>query len=118
MRPHRRRRWTSAFGTLAAAAVLIGGAGCGGGTSHPAPPSEALTLTWDQPDELAQYFMIRSGIQLVRTDQRVITLYLARGTHAIEVQACNSSGCSEPARVTVTWGDGGWEMVRVAARGG
>jgi hypothetical protein len=113
----RQRRWAPRLGALVAAAALVGGPGCAGGSFDAARLPAALTLTWDQPDGLAQYFLVRTGIQLVRAEQPVTTLYLAPGTHVVEVQACNPSGCSEPKRVTVTWGLRGWEVVRVPAPG-
>jgi hypothetical protein len=104
MRQGTRHEHRARAASLLVAALCIGCEGGPGATGWHQP----LTLTWDQPDDLAEYYHVRSGLQLVRVDGRAATLYLPTGTHTVQVEACNQAGCSAPTPVVVTWRDGRW----------
>jgi hypothetical protein len=70
-----------------------------------------ITLTWDQPDDLADYFVIEAGGHLFRTEDRTVTLELRTDVRQrIEIRACNEAGCSPPALIIVAHDEHGWEI--------
>ena len=97
-------------GVLVAAALLTLH-GCGGGTTPPGwQPMHAATLVWEQPDGLADHYLVKTGAVLKRTEVPSITLSLPRGVHVIEISACNDVGCSRPTVVVLTGGEEGWHL--------
>jgi hypothetical protein len=88
---------------------------CGGshgqGPDSPAfAPAAPLTLAWDQPDGLADYFLVKSGATMLRVDQRRATLTLTLEPHVVHITSCNEAGCSEPTSVAVVWQDDRWAL--------
>jgi hypothetical protein len=117
MRPEGWRGWHGRTRTALAVAALLLPVGCSGGGPSAGRQVVPVTLAWDQGDGLAHYFHVRSGIQLVRSDQPVATLYLSKGTHIVQVEACNPHGCSAPAAVVVSWSGGRWVAAPCGAGG-
>lgn len=102
---------------LGVAGAMVWLSGCSDGSDPRQWRQEPLTLAWDQPDGLAEYFHVRAGIQLLRTEQPTVTLRLAPGTHTIYVEACNAAACSEPAVVEVSWQEPRWVLASAAGEG-
>jgi hypothetical protein len=93
------------------AAALLALHGCGDGAAPPGwQPVYNATLTWEQPDGLADHFLVKTGKLLKQTEHPSVTLALPRGVHVIEISACNEAGCSEPTVVVITGGEGGWHL--------
>ncbi len=88
---------------------------CGGsdgqGSGSPAfEPTAPLTLAWDQPDGLADYFVVKTGPTMLRVDQRTATLTLTLDAHVVSITSCNDTGCSDPATVAVAWENDRWVL--------
>jgi hypothetical protein len=101
---HRR---SNAHGLVAVCLVLTNA--CSGGMdpsgSRPLLP---VTLAWDQPDGLAEYYTVRTGALLKRTEQPSIRLDLPAGSHVVEVSSCNVAGCSHPTSAVLEHQNGHW----------
>jgi len=103
--------------TAAAAACFASGAGCSNGSLdtpvyHPPIP---VTLTWDQPDNLADYYQVKTGAFLTRVEQPTVRLQLEPGSHQVEITSCNEAGCSEPTAVMLVYRDGLWTLASAVA---
>jgi hypothetical protein len=91
---------------------------CGGsgqtpddGSGSPAfERTAALTLAWDQPDRLADYYLVKAGATMLRVEETRATLTLTVTRHVVDVTSCNDAGCSAPATVTIDWIDNGWTL--------
>jgi hypothetical protein len=88
---------------------------CGGshgqGSESPAfAPTAPLTLGWDQPDGLADYFLVKSGATMLRVEQRTATLTLTLDSHVVSIASCNEAGCSDPTTVAVAWENDRWVL--------
>src|SRR4051794_18899198 len=88
--------------TAALACLAVGG-GCSGGSLDTSAfqPAPAITLAWDQPDGLADYYLIRTGSVLVQTEGPSVQLQLPAGTHVVEISSCNAAGCSGPTTIVL-----------------
>jgi hypothetical protein len=98
--------------TAAAAACFASGAGCSNGSLdtsvyHPPIP---VTLVWDQPDNLAEYYQVKTGALMTRVEQAMVRLELEPASHRVEITSCNEAGCSEPTAVVLEYHEGRWTL--------
>jgi hypothetical protein len=98
--------------TAAAVACLAAGGACGNGPRDPSAfnPPVAVTLAWDQPDGLAEYYHVKTGALLMRADEPTIRLQLEAGAHRVEITSCNAVGCSPPTAVMLEYREGRWTL--------
>ena len=109
--------WLTARGvrsqlTAAAAACLASGAGCANGPQDPSvfQPVVPVTLAWDQPDGLAEWYQVKTGALLMQVDHPTVRLQLDAGTHRVEIMSCNDGGCSLPVDVILEYREGWWTL--------
>jgi hypothetical protein len=98
--------------TVAVMACLAGGSACGNGARDPSVynPPVPVTLAWDQPDGLAEYYHVKTGALLLRADEPTIRLQLEAGAHRVEITSCNATGCSRPTAVMLDYREGRWVL--------
>ena len=98
---------------VTALACLTVGGGCSGGSLDTSAfqPAHPVALAWDQPDGLAEYYLVKTGALLVRTELPSVRLQLTAASHVIEITSCNTAGCSEPSSVVLDWRDGQWMLL-------
>jgi hypothetical protein len=96
----------------AAAACLASGAGCGNGPPDPSvfQPVAPVTLAWDQPDGLAEWYEVKTGALLMQVDHPMVRLQLDAGAHRVEIRSCNDGGCSPPVDVLLEYREGRWTL--------
>jgi hypothetical protein len=106
------RRWPLWFQLTAAATVCLAASACGNGPRDPSVfnPPVAVTLAWDQPDGLAEYYHVKTGALLMRADEPTIRLQLEAGAHRVEITSCNAVGCSPPTAVMLDYREGHWTL--------
>jgi hypothetical protein len=98
---------------VTALSCLAVGGGCSGGSLDTSAyqPSAPVTLAWDQQDGLAEYYLVKTGTVLVRTEAPSVRLELTAASHVVEISSCNTAGCSEPSSVVLDWRDGRWTLL-------
>jgi hypothetical protein len=98
---------------VSALSCLAVGGGCSGGSLDTSAyqPSAPVTLAWDQQDGLAEYYLVKTGTVLVRTEAPSVRLELTAASHVVEISSCNTAGCSEPSSVVLDWRDGRWTLL-------
>jgi hypothetical protein len=98
--------------TAAAAACLASGAACGKGPPDPSvfQPIVPVTLAWDQPDGLAEWYEVKTGALLLQVDHPTVRLQLDAGAHRVEIVSCNEGGCSPPVAVILDYREGRWTL--------
>jgi hypothetical protein len=98
---------------VTALSCLAVGGGCSGGSLDTSAfqPAPAVTLAWDQQDGLAEYYLVKTGTVLVRTEAPSVRLELTAASHVVEISSCNTAGCSEPSSVVLDWRDGRWTLL-------
>jgi hypothetical protein len=98
--------------TAAAAACLASGAACGNGPPDASvfQPIVPVTLAWDQPDGLAEWYEVKTGALLLQVDHPTVRLQLDAGAHRVEIVSCNEGGCSPPVAVILNYREGRWTL--------
>jgi hypothetical protein len=99
-------------GAVGVAGAMLWLGGCSDASDPRRWEQVPVTLAWDQPDQLAEYFTVRVGRQLRQVSESRATLLLAPGAHTVEIESCNGAGCSASAVVVVVWRNGRWEIVQ------
>ena len=97
---------------VTATVCLAAGGACGNGPRDPSVfnPPIPVTLAWDQPDGLAEYYHVKTGALMLRADEPTVRLQLEAGAHRVEITSCNAVGCSSPTAVMLQYREGRWSL--------